>query len=209
MLSCNSHFNFKKVNPNQAVDGFKGFGLTRTGNKICRSYIFKDDVKVHTKKGDILLCAKGFHFCRSLSQVMQFYSIRPGRVYHKVKGHGDLCYDSRKIAARNLEIGKRLTFKEILKELKAKVIYSGQVIVKKKKVDWEYDVFSTDGTKLNQLGTSRCSNRNIYNGYSGNMSNIKNGDNVFAFSFNTYKGKTTTKHVVVYTFGRNPINLGK
>lgn len=123
--------------------GYKGFH--KTNDELhCLGYIFESDKTAHIHRDTIRICSSGFHYCKKLEDVFQFYD-KTGTntvVYHKV-----LCKDTRtsqstKSVTNVLIIGEEITqeqyfytrykdkldlINEIQEQIKAPVIIGGSL----------------------------------------------------------------------------------
>ena len=91
---------------------YKGFKADMT----CRSFQYEEG-KSYEIEGEIRLCNRGFHACTNLLDVFNYYAGQIGTeiVIHEVYLSGDIDEDNgdSKVCASKIEIGKRLTIKDI------------------------------------------------------------------------------------------------
>lgn len=118
------------VGEKKITKGFKGVRLNfLTGKFYCspRSKPFHFEIgKVYSKKMPPKLCKNGFHFCKTLNQVLSHYNTYPGTYYAEIdtcNSQLDISYS--KIAAQKIKIVKVLPFLEIAKKLGMIILESG------------------------------------------------------------------------------------
>lgn len=120
------------------VEGFKG----TTKDMICRDTQYEINKK-HTYEGKVELCGSGYHFCKDLKKVFEYYSISNGNRFFKVK-----CLVSKKQWESDNDkfTAKEITFTEELgyKELES-------FILKK----YPYIKNETDWNDINELGIEK------------------------------------------------------
>jgi hypothetical protein len=80
----------------EPVLGFKGFDLDLT----CRTFQFKVGETYH-HEGEVIACKSGFHFCKELKDVFQYYSYA---VYCRVVGSGKVHTEEDKTVAETIHI---------------------------------------------------------------------------------------------------------
>lgn len=188
------------------ISGFKGFKRTNDNAIKCLDYIFRKGKAVHSidRSQSINVCSTGFHFCTSLRKVIRYYPLQQGHSYHRVKGYGDVSNDGGdKLAVRHLEIGERLTFQDILKELKGKIHFEGKVTRGYSfKYGKEYRCAITN--KNLNFAIDQSSHITITNHFG-----IYDGDNILIFSHMVYEDCTQFRKYYVVNFGKKPVNYSK
>jgi hypothetical protein len=83
----------------------------------CRKFQYKEG-KTFEIEGEIKCCNRGFHACTSILDVFNYYNGEIGKhiVIHEVYLSGDIDEDNKadsKVCASKIEIGRRLTMKDI------------------------------------------------------------------------------------------------
>ena len=101
------------ISKENAIIGFKGFGLNGKGNLQCLNQEYEVGKEYIIVDNDIKICKKGFHFCRDLQQVFNHYSNDGANVFHEVKGWGKYEEQDDKIAVSHIEIGKKIEKDEL------------------------------------------------------------------------------------------------
>ena len=86
--------------------GFKAFDK----NLKCRDFQFKVG-KTYKIKGELKICENGFHFCKILDNVFNYYN-KDSRVC-LVRGIGAMIEEGDKVAFESIEIVRELTQEEI------------------------------------------------------------------------------------------------
>lgn len=88
------------------MKAFKGFEIREDGGMWCKD--FKYEVgKTYKYNGDISLCKSGFHACRNLHQVWQFYPNNGTNVFYEVECGGKIdesFYGDGKIVCSEIKI---------------------------------------------------------------------------------------------------------
>ena len=103
----------KKYTEDGRLIAYKAFNA----NMTCRGFQYEEG-KSYEIKGKIKLCNRGFHACTNPLHVFNYYDGKIGEdiVIHEVFLSGDIdndiCDDS-KFCASKIEIGRRLTMKDI------------------------------------------------------------------------------------------------
>ncbi len=95
---------------------YKAFNLVE-GKMKCKDFIYEEGMTYHID-GDIKCCERGFHACTSLTDVFNYYcgELNKEIVIHEVYLSGDIDEDNdddSKVCASKIEIGRRLTVKDI------------------------------------------------------------------------------------------------
>ena len=93
--------------------GYKGFNVNDNGQLYCRDTIFEVG-KIYTLKGDPIICKHGFHYCRNLNDIDQYYNLRSS-VICEVEILGKTVYDTdgRKSCTNKIKITKMLTKEQV------------------------------------------------------------------------------------------------
>jgi PPE-repeat protein len=91
----------------------KGYKVT-DANMKCRNFQFELGKKFTIDK-DIVICKKGFHFCRKLVDCFNYYSFNPNNRVFEVEGYEEFDFEQDKIATKKLKIIKELNWYEVLK----------------------------------------------------------------------------------------------
>ena len=89
------------------VKGFKGFNQDLT----CRGFQYEIG-KTYEYNGEIELCSSGFHFCRKLQDVHQFYDLKTSRIC-EIEADGKIDNDSIKSVCARIRIIRELSREEI------------------------------------------------------------------------------------------------
>jgi hypothetical protein len=90
----------------------------------CRDFQYEEG-KTYEIEGEIKSCFRGFHACINLLDIFNYYDGRIGKdvVIHEVYLSGDIddtkTFDS-KVCSSKIEIGKRLSMKDINEIIKYK-----------------------------------------------------------------------------------------
>ena len=89
------------------VKGFKGFDQDLT----CRGFQYEIG-KTYEYNGEIELCSSGFHFCRKLQDVHQFYDLKTSRIC-EIEANGEIDNDGIKSVCARIRIIRELSREEI------------------------------------------------------------------------------------------------
>ena len=89
------------------VKGYKGFNQDLT----CRGFQYEIG-KTYEYNGEIELCSSGFHFCRKLQDVHQFYDLKTSRIC-EIEADGKIDNDSIKSVCARIRIIRELSREEI------------------------------------------------------------------------------------------------
>ena len=89
------------------VKGFKGFNQDLT----CRGFQYEIG-KTYEYNGEIELCSSGFHFCRKLQDVHQFYDLKTSRIC-EIEADGKIDNDGIKSVCARIRIIRELSREEI------------------------------------------------------------------------------------------------
>ena len=89
------------------VKGFKGFNQDLT----CRGFQYEIG-KTYEYDGNIELCSQGFHFCRKLQDVHQFYDLKTSRIC-EIEADGKIDNDGIKSVCARISIIRELSREEI------------------------------------------------------------------------------------------------
>ena len=89
------------------VKGYKGFNQDLT----CRGFQYEIG-KTYEYDGDIELCRQGFHFCRKLQNVHDFYNLKQSRIC-EIKADGKIEDDGIKSVCSRISIVRELSREEI------------------------------------------------------------------------------------------------
>lgn len=89
------------------VKGFKGFNQDLT----CRGFQYEIG-KTYEYDGNIELCSQGFHFCRKLQDVHQFYDLKTSRIC-EIEADGKIDNDDIKSVCSRIRIVRELSREEV------------------------------------------------------------------------------------------------
>ena len=89
------------------VKGFKGFSQDLT----CRGFQYEIG-KTYEYDGNIELCSQGFHFCRKLQDVHQFYDLKTSRIC-EIEADGKIDNDGIKSVCSRIRIVRELSREEV------------------------------------------------------------------------------------------------
>ena len=91
---------------------YKGFDK----NMRCRGFQYVEG-EMYTQPGEIGVCVNGFHACSLPLDVLSYYPVRDGNLYHEVKLDGISENDGgdSKVAAREITVGVALNLVELIK----------------------------------------------------------------------------------------------
>ena len=89
------------------VKGFKGFNQDLT----CRGFQYEIG-KTYEHNGNVELCNTGFHFCRKLQDVHNFYDLKESRIC-EIKADGNIIDDDKKSVCARISIIRELSREEI------------------------------------------------------------------------------------------------
>jgi hypothetical protein len=105
------------------MKGYKGFKFTKVKGKRqlnCLNTVFSTDKPSIIKKSPIC-CVQGFHFCKTLRQVLQYYGLSEHHFFGEVFADGKLhTDDNKKFATNKLRITRVLSMTEVMTILKGK-----------------------------------------------------------------------------------------
>ena len=90
------------------VKGFKGFNEDLT----CRGFQYEIG-KTYKYNGEVELCSSGFHFCRKLKDVHQFYNLKTSRIC-EIEAAGKIDDDGVKSVCSRMRIVREVSREEIL-----------------------------------------------------------------------------------------------
>lgn len=89
------------------VKGFKGFNEDLT----CRGFQYEIG-KTYKHNGEVELCRSGFHFCRKLKDVHQFYNLKTSRIC-EIEADGKIDDDGVKSVCSRMRIVREVPREEI------------------------------------------------------------------------------------------------
>jgi len=89
------------------VKGFKGFNEDLT----CRGFQYEIG-KTYKYNGEVELCSSGFHFCRKLKDVHQFYNLKTSRIC-EIVADGKIIDDDKKSVCSRMRIVREVSREEI------------------------------------------------------------------------------------------------
>ena len=141
------------------VKGFKGFNQDLT----CRGFQYEIG-KTYEYNGEIELCSSGFHFCRKLQDVHQFYDLKTSRIC-EIEADGKIDNDGIKSVCARIRIIRELSREEI-----DAAVNTGK-----------------DNTGLFNSGNRNSGNRNSGNCNSGYFCACNNSSGVFMTKKITYE----------------------
>ncbi len=189
------------------ISGFKGFKRTNDNAIRCINYTFRKNLAVHSiPRGiEINVCSTGFHFCKTLRKVINYYPLEAHHSYHRVKGYGEVSSDNYdKLAVRHLEIGDRLSFEEILAELKGKIHFEGKI--KTSNNFWDGKQYRCVKTNRNlNFAFKQTKYIRIYSG----VGTFSSEENVLIFSHMVYDDCSQYRKYYCVCFGKKPVNYSK
>ena len=90
------------------VKGFKGFNEDLT----CREFRYEIG-KTYKHNGEVELCRSGFHFCRKLKDVHNFYNLKTSRIC-EIEAEGKIDDDGVKSVCSRMRIVREISREEIL-----------------------------------------------------------------------------------------------
>ena len=90
------------------VKGFKGFNEDLT----CRGFRYEIG-KTYKHNGEVELCRSGFHFCRKLKDVHNFYNLKTSRIC-EIEAKGKIDDDGVKSVCSRMRIVREVSREEIL-----------------------------------------------------------------------------------------------
>lgn len=96
------------INKENAIFAYKGFDK----NFYCRGFQYEIGKKYHIT-GNLEICKNGFHACKDLTNIFNYYSMVNSR-FAIVKLWDDVLYRNNKVCASNIEIVKELSLKDIV-----------------------------------------------------------------------------------------------
>ena len=110
----------KRYTKDGKLIAYKGFNVDMT----CRNFQYEEG-KTYEIEGEIKLCKCGFHACINPLDIFNYYygTIGKNIVIHKVYLSGDIDEDNyadSKVCVSKIEIGKRITVKDINEIINAK-----------------------------------------------------------------------------------------
>ena len=132
------------------VKGFKGFNEDLT----CRGFRYEIG-KTYKHNGEVELCRSGFHFCRKLKDVHNFYNLKTSRIC-EIEADGKIDDDGVKSACSRMRIVREVSREEI----------------------WSIINIGEKNTGMFNSGDSNSGNRNSGDRNSGdkNRGNLNSGD---------------------------------
>ena len=98
---------------NKIIKGYKGFDK----DLKCRDFQYEVG-KEYKCDGDIKVCNNGFHFCENPLDVLNYYPLQCGNVFHKVEGSGEISNEKdsdTKISCSNIKIGANVSLETMIK----------------------------------------------------------------------------------------------
>ena len=111
----------------EKVIGYKGFNK----DLKCNGFQYEIGGEYHYED-DIILCKKGFHFCKKMDDVFTYYGYDNSR-YALIEANGNIIHGNDKSVCNNIKIIKELTKKEV-----------NQIIIKENKEKYEKDSLKLD-----------------------------------------------------------------
>lgn len=124
----------------ETIKGYKAFKRDADGKLFThpnsdneRSYFKVGNTYSISNNDNIELCENGFHFCKKLNQIFDFYLFSQSIAYCEVEGIfendlRDIDEDDKKICTRSIKIIKELTFDEVKKILHGELNKQGEAI---------------------------------------------------------------------------------
>ena len=97
------------INKKDAIFAYKGFDK----NFCCRGFQYEVGKKYHIT-GNLEICKNGFHACKDLTNIFNYYPMENSR-FAIVKLWGDVLYGDNKMCASDIEIVEELSLKDIVK----------------------------------------------------------------------------------------------
>lgn len=102
------------IEENNPLIGYKGFKQLPDGSVKCRNQVYKVG-ETYVLSEEPIICSRGFHFCRELEQVFEFYSdSEPQHVYYTVAGWGNAEEEHNKIATDHIKLLKRISENDMI-----------------------------------------------------------------------------------------------
>ena len=96
------------------MKGYKGF------DKDLKCKGFQYDIgKEFELDGKMVICEKGFHFCKELIDVMNFYNTKNGNRFCEIEATGEIVEDheQKKCCTNKIKIIKEIPIEEVLKKV--------------------------------------------------------------------------------------------
>ena len=93
------------------VRGYKGFNADMT----CQGFKYEIG-QTYEMDGEIKPCSRGFHFCRNMADVLNYYAEKDCR-YAEVEAHGEVIDSDNKSVTNKLRIIRELTWAEVLETM--------------------------------------------------------------------------------------------
>ena len=96
------------------MKGYKGF------DKDLKCKGFQYEIGKEFKfDGEIVICEKGFHFCKELIDVMDFYDTKNGNRFCEIEATGEILEDdeNKKYCTNKIKIIKEIPIEEVLKKV--------------------------------------------------------------------------------------------
>jgi len=112
--SSSSSSKFSNVPEGDFIIGYKGFKKMLDGSLRCRDQVYNlKETYVLCQQPQV--CSVGFHFCRKLEQVFEFYpNSEPDHVYYKVAGWGKVHEDHNKVAVDHIQVIEKVSDNDML-----------------------------------------------------------------------------------------------
>ena len=92
------------------VKGFKCFNSDFT----CQNYQFKMG-KTYKHEGTISLCKEGFHFCKEIQHVFNYYGFDSKNHVCEIEASGEILHGDDKSVCSQIKVIRELTWDEVLK----------------------------------------------------------------------------------------------
>ena len=104
------------------MKGYKGFDK----DLKCKGFQYEVG-KEFELDGEIKICERGFHFCKELIDVMNFYDIKNGNRFCEIEATGEITEDNehKKYCTNKIKIIKEIPIEEVLKEVNSGYRNSG------------------------------------------------------------------------------------
>lgn len=124
----------------EIIKGYKAFHrdadgklFTRPDSSKERNYFEVGNTYTISNNENIELCENGFHFCKKLNHIFDFYLFSPSIAYCEVEGLfendlRDIDEDDKKTCTRSIKIIKELTFDEVKNILHSELDKKGEAV---------------------------------------------------------------------------------
>ena len=92
------------------MKGYKGFNKDLT----CRDFKYEIG-KTYEMEEEPIVCERGFHFCKELKDVLDYYELYRDNTFCEIEAYGDIITDdNEKYCTNKIKIIRELSVNEIL-----------------------------------------------------------------------------------------------